>query len=308
MTTNALTVLARRYGPWRGPTQRGFYNFSHKECGDTRYRFGVNLRTRRFLCFHCNARGFLQGEDFPAGTKFALPLEAERPTVRVRSGETWERISRTPRKRVLEQKAVRYLESRGISRAQAAAVGLGFSLDSQAPGGVVAPWYDDKGTLGGWQVRMPYEVLPGETKTLNFGEMGPAEGALYGFERVPPETPVCLAEGPYDVLSAERVIPTSGLLGSRLYEAQVARLWLRRKPPVVIVATDPDTFERQKGAPPKVRGILKTLVKNCFALVRVVKYPDNFGDLGARPDKTPHTRREIETLIDSAGLYRPGQF
>lgn len=307
---STLSALRRALGPWQGPTRTGWWRFCHRGCGTD---FTLGAKGDRWHCFRCGARGRLR--DLVRGAE-SLPrprAPAETPQ-RAFTGSAggalpWRAIPADGEMDAFARLAVQYLEARGVPRLRAALLGLGYGVRRPVQGCVVAPWQRPDGSLGGWQARKPYDPRKGP-KTLNvssedFDVYGPARGAMMGFERVPDGDEILLVEGPFDLWSAERVVPSAALIGSRLFPAQLRRLQ-KKRPRTVFYGLDPDTFQRRRfrGARswtrPKATEILAMLAR-AFGDVRVVRYPKGFdGDFGGRRDRSPHPRSVIERLLDRA--------
>ncbi len=313
-------MLVARLGPFRGPTRSGFINFNHKACGDKKFRFGFKFSTGIAKCFHCGFEKQIR-DLFPGLPKVRTFAKSTAPRPRF-SGEMpttlpWKPIRSTGEMTTLERTAVRYLESRGVSRQRAAILGLGYGIQSPYLESVIHPWYRDDMTLGGWQARRCFDPEDGSAKIVHAlprlwpDLYSPSQGGMFAFDLLPEHSPVMLVEGPYDTYSGLRVLPTVGIMGSEIYPAQIRRLQ-RKRPTEIIYGLDPDTFLRQwlpgerKYGPPKARHNLKRLALAFSCRIRTLVYPEVFdGDLGGKEDKTPHPWQEIAALVRHAEPYDP---
>lgn len=319
----ALRKLVARLGPYRGPSSSGFLQFCHRRlCGDAKFRLGVSVTTGKFSCFRCGLKGHV--EDLVPGLTWAgiRPPKASTPRLAssdaaAPSAELWKPISAVGATRLLEEKALAYLASRGISRLRAASLGLGYGSKSPYTGCVIHPWRRPDGSLGGFQARKPYDPDDGSPKIIHpypdhFPNLyTPRMGGMFAFELIPQNSPVLLAEGPYDTYSSLRVIPTAGLMGSIIFKAQIRRLQ-KKNPSVVYYGLDPDTFDpfwiegEHRYGPPKARENLRLLGTMLDCPIRVCVYDEPWeGDLGGKADKSPHDRKVIAELIENAAPYDP---
>jgi hypothetical protein len=323
-----LRLLTQKYGPYKGPTATGFYNFCHPACGDRRHRFGINVKSRRWLCWNCGKRGWLtdlvpSAELLGADVALPRPSRARAPEKKNAAGVSlpWRPITHEGPTRALEEDVLGYLEHRGVTRRRAADLRLGYGVASRWFGCVIHPWYGDHGRLAGWQARVTGDpdvgpkVITATADDLPVAEdyQAPRKGGLYLLDRIVAGTPALVAEGPYDAISALRVVPAVALLGSRLHEAQLRRL-LRRRPSSIYIAVDRDKtvrwYDQQERAwqpPAQITMARQVLRAGYTGDVLLVEYPDDFsGDLGGLPDKTPHPRGEIERLVLGARPFRLG--
>ena len=319
------TRVRKLLGAGRGPTSKGWWNFCHKRCGDHRFRLGVHFRQHRFRCFNCGASGGLDVllPDLGKGP-LAAPLDAtpRRSLPVAPLGLPWRPLPAQGPLSPLAEGAVAYLASRGIPRGHAVRLGLGYGVEGRWVGRVIHPYYDDRGSLAGWQGRLtgdPDELDEAKTKFPRAADMPrgltrllPKDGALYMIDRLPLESPVMVNEGPYDAAHAERVLPAVALFGSVMFEAQMRRL-LSRRPSAIYLALDPDKsgpwwneVERRWMPDPRPP-ILSALYRRTDAPIYYVPYPALWeGDVGGRPDQSPHSTEELTALIEGAVRFRPG--
>lgn len=317
------TDLIRLLGAHAPPTDKGWWNFNHRKCGDKRLRLGVHFTRGRFRCFNCGDSGSIA--DLIPGLKRGEIAPPARPKI-VRplpNGLPWKALAATGDLTVTGEATADYLARRGVPRAHAARLGLGYGTEGRWIGRVIHPYLDLKGDIAGWQGRLLRDPDDDETtkKTLfakasdlprGLTLVTPSQGALYLIDRVPKGSPVIVNEGPYDAIHAERVAPAVALFGSVMSEGQMRRL-LARRPSAIYLALD-----RDKSGPwwnadaarwmPDPRGpILRALYARTEAPVYIVTYPAAFdGDFGGHDDKTPHSTSELSALVSSAVQYRPG--
>lgn len=314
-----LKILTRKFGAHRGPTAGGWINFCHRPCGDRKFRFGIHPGEQRFRCFNCGSHGDLRDlvpdlPKFRARTRVTLE-----PAPRKETGLPWRPLTSHSPGRLLEEKVRKYLFMRGIPYMRAALLNVGYGVLPPWRDRAIHPWFDDAGALKGWQGRLLKDPPPGVPKMLTSslsdlpGRWTPKDGALYLHEFVPhrPDTLV-IVEGPYDALSARRVCPVVALLGSEIHPAQVARI-RAKEPRDVVLALDRDTYkprmletgEKEVAKLPPIARALSVALRPL--VVRVVKYRKAFkGDIGGRPDKTPHEEKEIARLFEKAEPWRFG--
>lgn len=324
MAPLTLRTLQNLLGKNLRPSSKGWYNFSHKLCGDKRFRLGVNFRASRYRCMNCGANGDLH--DLVPGLKageIEVPLADRAPAPPPPTDLPWRPIRAEGEPRSMERSAIKYLESRGVPRSHAARLGLGYGIDGWWLGRVIHPYVNTKGALAGWQGRTTYDPEPdsGERK-IRFATqrdlpkgltlLSPTGGALYLIDRVRPGEPVVICEGPYDAIHAERAMQAVAIFGSNLAPAQASRL-LAKRPSAIYVGLDRDKCGRRwnkdaKRWEPDARiQIARALYVRSGVPVFIVEYPDTFeGDFGGREDKTPHPREELAALLSAARRFRPG--
>lgn len=310
--------LRRLLGPGKAPTASGWWTFCHKRCGDRRHRLGVNFRRRRFRCFNCGASGDLKTllPSLGADALAALGPPDRRPAPPPATGLPWRPLPAEGVLSPLGASAARYLASRGIPRAHAVRLGLGYGTEGKWVNRVIHPIYDDRGGLAGWQGRLTWDPEKGEGQKSLFPResdmpagmrrLMPQDGALGMIERLEPGSPALLVEGPYDGAHAERVMPAVVLFGSVMFEAQARRL-LSRRPSAIYLGLDRDksgpqwneSAERWERDPRLA--ILGMLREHTEAPLYVVEYPDDFaGDWGGDEEKRPHPTETLAGLLAGA--------
>lgn len=245
----ALLWLEKRLGRWR--KGKHFHNFNCPFCGDTKYRFGVNLVTRKCYCFRCEVRGTVKkilglhmeaGKALP-GNRLAHAAKRLAPSAEPKS-RPWKELPGPGEKvPVLAEPVFAYLEGRGIDRVTAHVLGLGYGIAGKWRNRAIHPFFHNDGRLAGWQGRAISDSMAVKTLTTTEfdlpGCLTPDTGALYGLEGVRRGEPVVVCEGPYDALSVACVQPAVAILGSNLHPAQVRRL-MKAGASEIIVGFDPD--------------------------------------------------------------------
>lgn len=294
----ALATLERRLGKYR--ESGDFYNFCcpfPHPAKDTKFRFGVNLRTGNYYCFRCERKGRI---DEILGARITGAERTPHKALALRTPLAPSSMPLPPFREIplendggpLCKPVLAYLASRGISQITAHALGIAYGNDSSWYNMAIHPYYeDDDHTLAGWQGRV-IAPSPGSPKVYTAtkeqwpGAMGAKDGALYLLETVRKGDPVVVTEGPYDALSVGRVLPAVACLGSVLHAAQARRL-IRREPAEIIVGFDADK-------PKAGRDAARLLKKEWRGPVRLVRWPKKWGEL----DWGAMQRFQVEEILE----------
>ncbi len=221
------------------------------ECGDTRFRLGINLRTRIGHCFNCGWRSpdavtevLELGED--------IPLEESKPQGPVRLPEGYARL--TPDD--FDEEAYQYLVDRDVNEFQIRRFKVGYSLTGRYAGRVIFPCYDRKGKLE-YFVARDY-TGEGDPRYLNsVGKKG-----LFGIPKKREKTCLYLAEGIFKALRLQRHlhVEAAALLGHTISKELVERI-IKKGYTRVLIWPDPD--------PPGCEGVIK-VAETCLEAGLVV--------------------------------------
>ena len=278
----AIRLLSRRLGKSYQNGEWVNYNcpFRHEKNGvnkpDTKKRLGINLKTGWFNCHRCGRKGLVASE-FGVNIEGAIPTAGRREARVVEREEGFKRPFKTlplpPEVSALARSVVRYLGRRGVDHLTAHVLDIGYGTKSPWIGASIHPYYkDDNETLVGWQARYTEPGTGPKVRTSREGDLpeswGASDGALYLLETVYADNPLLVVEGPYDALSASRVMPAVACLGSVLHPAQAHRL-RRRRAGGIIVGFDWDKASAARRA-------CKTLLRAGCEDVSIIVWPKDW--------------------------------
>jgi DNA primase len=215
-------------------------------CDHHKRKLQVNCDTQQWHCWVCGAKG---RSIFVLAKKLKAPKQIYSELGDVlglkqtyNSNDRLKTIGRLPKQfqflfdtsdGIMRNQALKYLESRGISKYDIIRYNIGFCVDGEYGGRIIVPSYDADGNLNYFVGRSIYE---GKMKYKN----PPVSKNIIVFEsNVNWSLPIILCEGVFDAIAIKRnAIP---LLGKTVSEMLMSRLVSERVRDVVI-ALDPDAL------------------------------------------------------------------
>ena len=215
-------------------------------CDHHKRKLQVNCDTQQWHCWVCDAKG---RSIFVLAKKLKAPKQIYSELGDVlglkqtyNTSDRLKTIERLPKQfqflldtsdGIMRNQALKYLESRGISKYDIIRYNIGFCVDGEYGGRIIVPSYDADGNLNYFVGRSIYE---GKMKYKN----PPVSKNIIVFEsNVNWSLPIILCEGVFDAIAIKRnAIP---LLGKTVSEMLMSRLVSERVRDVVI-ALDPDAL------------------------------------------------------------------
>ena len=216
-------------------------------CDHHKRKMQVNVDTQQWHCWVCDAKG---RSIFVLAKKLKAPKQIYSELGDIlglkqtyNSNDSAQKIGRLPKQfqfllntadGIMRTQAIKYLESRGISKYDIIRYNIGFCVDGEYGGRIIVPSYDKDGNLNYFVGRSIYE---GKMKYKN----PPVSRNIIVWEsNINWNLPIVLCEGVFDAIAIKRnAIP---LLGKTLSEMLMTRLVSERVKDVTL-ALDPDAIK-----------------------------------------------------------------